>query len=125
MQQQREKYVFVDQGTLAVIMGVNRSTINRYQKLGMPYINGSKGMPSSYDIGICANWCAGHDFSTSRRIGMNGLQKVLWGMAWGGGDLSLNVWKARILRDPERLHASRDDLMLAIGVLSGADLLPW
>jgi len=114
-----------DQGELATILDLNRTTINRYQKTGMPYKAGGKGEPNQYDIGVVANWLGGHACSIRNLIALTSLEKVLWGMAWGGDDRSLAVWKSRALSQADRLQASRDEVALAIGFLLGAGLLPW
>ena len=125
MQQQRKFDLFVDQGDLAEMLNVNRSTINRYQRIGMPYVAGKQGEKSQYDLGICVHWLCGHQWALREHIELTSLQKVLWAMAWGGGDSYFRKWKSRILEQPERFHAPIDTVLLAIGFLAGADLLPW
>jgi len=114
-----------DQGELATILDLNRTTINRYQKAGMPYRAGAKGEPNQYDIGVVANWIGGHFCATRNQIALTPLEKVLWGMAWGADDRSFAVWKSRALAQASRLESSEDEVALAIGFLLGAALLPW
>ena len=106
-----------DQGELATILDLNRTTINRYQKAGTPYKAGDKGDPNQYDIGVVANWLGGHACSTQNLIALTSLEKVLWGMAWGADDRSVAVWKSRAISEAGRLQASREEVAVAIGFL--------
>ena len=122
--QQQPDFVYCDQSVLAEILNVNRSTINRYQHLGMPYNAGAKGESNKYDIGVCANWFGGHYLATRREIRMTSLEKIMWGAAWGSGETSFARWKARRMF-ADRLDATPEQLAEAYGFLRGAGLLPW
>lgn len=125
MQQRQVIDVCVDQGTLALMLEVNRSTINRFQKIGMPYLAGDCGEKNQYDAGICVHWYCGNHWAQARKMSLTPIQKVLWAMAWGGDDRSIMVWKSRVLSQTERFRVPRESILLAIGFLDGAGLLPW
>ena len=125
MQQHHEFDPFVDQGFLALLLQVNRSTINRYQKIGMPYLAGEKGKNNRYDIGIGIHWSVGHEWAKKRQIRLTSLEKILWATAWGSGDVSFAIWKSRELTTAKRLNSTREEIASAAGFLHGAGLLPW
>jgi hypothetical protein len=124
MQQQHEFSPFVDQATIAEMLSVNRSTINRYQHLGMPYVAGETGESNRYDVGLCANWAGGHNLATKRKIRMTSLEKIMWGAAWGSAEKSFARWRARNMF-ADRMNASGEEVAGACGFLRGAGLLPW
>ena len=121
----RQHHEYVDQGTLAAILGVNRSTINRYQKLGLPFKNGETGEANFYDLGLATYWYSGFEISKQKNVHLTSLECILLSRAFGGGESSFAYYKTKVLSMSDRFGASREDVATACGFLSGAGLLPW
>ena len=119
------KREYVDQGTLAAIFEVDRSAILKFQKLGMPYMAGAEGEPNQYDLGFVANWRGGHEVTVKQNIRLTSLEKVLFGLAHGGGYRSFTTWQRQMFALSDWLSASREEIATASGVLFGAELLPF
>ncbi len=51
----------VNQQEAARMFDVDRTSINAWQKLGMPFISNGKGKPNTYKVGVSIHWRHGRD----------------------------------------------------------------
>lgn len=58
-----ENNIFVSQQELAVIFGVNRTTVRAWSSQGLPCIEGGKGKSHMYHPGICMWWRKGRQYA--------------------------------------------------------------
>ena len=116
---------YVDQGAIASILEVDRSSILAFQKRGMPYKAGAVGESNSYDIGLVCYWFSGNKIAMRRQIRLTALEKILLAFARGSGHQTFAAWESRALSLSDWLNSSREEIATAAGFLSGRGLLPW
>ena len=119
------KREYVDQGTLAAILQVDRGAILAFQKRGMPYKAGEAGERNRYDIGLAVYWVTGNKMAKDHQIRLTALEKILLSFAYGSGHRTFAAWELRALSFGEWLQATEKEIATAAGFLHGSNLLPW
>ena len=76
----------LNQGQLATLVGVDRSTVTTWQRAGMPYRRAAEnGLAAGYSAGVAIHWKAGHSWAQKSRINLSAGQKVAIGWLFGCG----------------------------------------
>ena len=118
-----------NQTETAEILDVDRATVARWCRHGLPCIRMSRGKEHLIELKTAIHWLIGHRWATENNVKLSSIEKILFALARGAAleneNLLFSHWKRRTMKEGEWLCASREDLSFAVGFLYGADLLPW
>ena len=117
----------VNQAEIAKVLGVDRTTVHRYQREGMPYRSQRQGKAAGYCVPVCLHWFMGRealrDTDHSRRLN-EPLFPMLFSraMMYPAGEPWADTL-ASVVRLTEAAGRARDDALLVVGELRGLEAL--
>lgn len=126
----KDDFTICNQTRLAEIMGCDRTTIRRYQQLGMPHIpQTGKGREVTYKLPAALNWRFGYEMLKRQNLTLlSPLETALLGhsvgCAWGGE--SFAQWRSsKCTRSLVAIvGGTAKEFERAVGTLLAANLLP-
>lgn len=112
----------LNQGQVASLFGVDRATINQWQKIGLPYIAGTQGKPSRYITPLVVRWHMAREVARDKRwrVALDGtLETVCFGYALDHDEDGSARKLSRVRRDLERcgIKASEADFHRTLGYM--------
>ncbi len=118
-----------NQTETAEILNVDRATVARWCRQGLPCVKKSRGKEHLIELKTAIHWVIGHRWATENNVDLSSIEKIQFALACGAASASENLlfshWKRRAIKEGDWLCASREELSFAVGFLYGADLLPW
>lgn len=118
-----------NQTETAEIFDVDRATVARWCRQGLPCVKTSRGKRHLIELRTAVQWQIGHRWATEKNVTLSSIEKILLALAWGAASANENLlfshWKRRAMKEGAWLCASREEISCAAGFLYGADLLPW
>ena len=119
----------VNQTETAEILDVDRATVARWCRQGLPCVKKSLGNEHLIELKTAIHWVIGHRWATENNVDLSSIEKILFALAWGSAAGNENVlfshWQRRAMLEGDWLCASREEVSFAAGFLYGAELLPW
>ncbi len=133
MTQQHDKELVKEftfnQTETAEILDVDRATVARWCRQGLPCVKRSRGKEHLIELRTAIHWCIGHRWAIESNHELSALEKILLGLARGTATGNENAlfsnWRYRKMQEGEWFDASREEISFAIGRLSGLQCLPW
>ncbi len=130
----QEERQFKKEFTLGLIgtaetLGVDRNTIARWCRQGLPYKKSGAGKKHKIELCTAIHWSIGHKWATDKNVDLSGLEKILFGLAHGfiGGkdNPSFSEWRLQMIQETDWCDATQLQITFAIGRLSGLGCLPF
>ena len=113
----------------AEILGVDRNTIARWCRQGLPHKRSAAGKKHKIELRTAIHWSIGHKLTTDGNIDLSALEKILLGLACGfiGGkdNPSFSEWRLQMIQETSWFDATQQQITFAIGRLSGLACLPF
>ena len=113
----------------AEILGVDRNTIARWCRQGLPNKKSAAGKKHNVELRTVVHWRIGHKWATDRNVDLSPLEKILFGLASafiGGKDNpSFSEWRLQMIQETNWFDATQQQITFAIGRLSGLGCLPF
>ena len=117
------------QTRIAECLGVDRSTVARWCREGLPYERGEVGEEYRIKLRTAIPWTLGHRWATANNIEASSLEKILWALAYGFIDgtenPSFGKWRLEMLDETEWFNASRERIAFGIGRLTTMPGFPF
>lgn len=124
----REEFTY-GQTDLAVFFDVDRATIARWCRQGLPYVRSAHGHEHRIELRTAIHWYIGHHVANRRGLELSALEKILLGLARGDAAVNeyttLFKWQKRMVKEVDWFDASPEKIFFAIGRLSGMKCLPF
>ena len=124
-QQKRRAAVTFSQTEIGEYLGVDRSTVARWCREGLPCERNAHGKEHQIVMGIALHWLIGHRHAKKNKLDLSPLEKILHALAMLEVRLekypSFDRWKAEMLDTIARdwIDVDRDEILFAIGRLTG------
>ncbi len=117
------------QAGIGECLGVDRSTVARWCRQGLPYERTAHGKEHRIKLRTALHWHIGHKWATDENLELSALEKILWALAYayanGKENAFFSHWQHRMMQEGDWFCASREEISFAIGRLSGLQCLPW
>ena len=113
----------------ASILGVDRNTIARWCRQGLPHKRGAPGKEHQMELRTVIPWSLGRKWATEKNVDLSALECILVGLAYGfiGGkeNPSFATWRLQMIQETDWFDATQQQITFAIGRLSGLGCLPF
>lgn len=110
----------------ARLLGVERSTLTEYARLGLPRKRAPSGGQHEYLAPLAILWIAGHRAARQHRLpSMDPLKTMLYALTAEYRETGFAAWKKAAQDIANAAGANDVEFTEAVGYLKGPGLLPW
>ena len=124
----KEEFTYA-QTELSVFFNVDRATVARWCRQGLPHERGAHGKEHRIELRTAIHWYIGHKWAAGKNVELSALEKILFGLAHGfaGGKENpiFSHWRLQMMQETNWFESSREEISFAIGRLSGLHCLPF